>query len=178
LPGNYRLTFSLADGNDASAAAALANGMNVAAVFRDKATVARYVADGFMGRPVFNGDETDLRFLDPPVTSSRCMPRATRRRTPAALFATKSNHKRDNPMDTFAVVGNEIHFGPYRVGTLSASVPASVQANVVDALHSVEDQDEAERREFDRGYEKGHADASAEALSLFPWRRWRSASRT
>jgi hypothetical protein len=65
LPANYALTFSLADGNDGAALTALANGYNVAAVFRDKATVARYVAAGFMGRPVANGDETDLRFLDP-----------------------------------------------------------------------------------------------------------------
>lgn len=69
IPANYALTFSLADGNDAQAAQALANGMNVAAVFRDKATQARYVRDGFtwagMDVRAVNGDETDLRFLDP-----------------------------------------------------------------------------------------------------------------
>lgn len=65
LPANYSLTFSVADGNDAAAAVALANGINVAVVFRDKATVQRYEAEGYMGRPVHNGDETDLRFLDP-----------------------------------------------------------------------------------------------------------------
>jgi hypothetical protein len=65
LPANYALTFSLADGNYHNAQAALFNGMNVAAVFRDKATVARYEAAGFMGAPVFNGDDSDLRFLDP-----------------------------------------------------------------------------------------------------------------
>jgi hypothetical protein len=69
LPANYHLTFSLADGNDAAAAAAFANGYNIAAVFRDKVTVARYETSGFnLGgtvAPVANGDETDLRFLDP-----------------------------------------------------------------------------------------------------------------
>jgi hypothetical protein len=65
LPRNYALTFSLADGNETKASAALANGMNVAAVFRDKARVAVAVANGFLGFPVANGDETDLRFLDP-----------------------------------------------------------------------------------------------------------------
>jgi hypothetical protein len=75
IPANYALTFSLADGNDESARQALANGMNVAAVFRDKAAVSRVVANGFavgfkgaVGTkvyPVANGDETDLRFLDP-----------------------------------------------------------------------------------------------------------------
>jgi hypothetical protein len=65
LPSNYALTFSLADGNDQQAQAALANGMNVAAVFRNKERVALAQVEGFMGFPVANGDETDLRFLDP-----------------------------------------------------------------------------------------------------------------
>jgi hypothetical protein len=65
VPANYHLTFSLADGNDTAALQALANGFNVAAVFRSKAAVAAYEASGFLGRPVFNGDESDLRFLDP-----------------------------------------------------------------------------------------------------------------
>jgi hypothetical protein len=65
IPANYALTFSLADGNEASARVALANGLNVAAVFSDKARVARAEQEGFLGFPVANGDETDLRFLDP-----------------------------------------------------------------------------------------------------------------
>jgi hypothetical protein len=65
IPANYALTFSLADGNDSTALDALGKGMNVAAVFRDKATVAHYVASGFMSHPVACGDDTDLRFLDP-----------------------------------------------------------------------------------------------------------------
>ena len=65
LPSNYHLTFSLADGNQLQAYAALANGINVAAVFRSQADVADAIDGGFMGRPVVDGDETDLRFLDP-----------------------------------------------------------------------------------------------------------------
>jgi hypothetical protein len=65
IPANYALTFSLADGNEAHAKAALANGLNVAAVFADKARVSRAITEGFMGAPVANGDDTDLRFLDP-----------------------------------------------------------------------------------------------------------------
>lgn len=69
IPANYHLTFSLADGNEAAANAALNNGMNVAAVFRDKAAVSRYVESGFtlagLPVPVSAGDDTDLRFLDP-----------------------------------------------------------------------------------------------------------------
>jgi hypothetical protein len=65
IPSNYALTFSLADGNEAHARAALANGLNVAAVFSDKARVSRAISEGFLGHPVANGDDTDLRFLDP-----------------------------------------------------------------------------------------------------------------
>jgi hypothetical protein len=66
IPANYHLTFSLAESNEPAARVALANWMNVAAVFRDKATVAWRQTTGYMGRPVYNGDDTDLRFLDPP----------------------------------------------------------------------------------------------------------------
>jgi hypothetical protein len=52
------LTFSKADGNDADVAKAIASGMNVAAVF-DK------LPDTYMGLPVVDADEDDLRFLDP-----------------------------------------------------------------------------------------------------------------
>lgn len=65
LPANYHVTFSLADGNADKALEALANGLNVAAVFRSTAVRAEFMASGFMGRPVIDGDETDLRFLDP-----------------------------------------------------------------------------------------------------------------
>lgn len=69
LPANYHLTFSLADGNDKQAFIALKSGLSVAAVFRDKATLNRYIESGFeLGGQLFtvvNGDESDLRFLDP-----------------------------------------------------------------------------------------------------------------
>lgn len=55
---NYHLTFSAADGNDADVARAVAQGMNVTVVF-DR------VPETYMGRAVFDADETDLRFLDP-----------------------------------------------------------------------------------------------------------------
>jgi hypothetical protein len=70
IPANYHLTFSLADGNEDASIAAIANGMNVAAVFRNKDVVARMLADGMQlgGQhvPVTRGDDTDLRFLDLP----------------------------------------------------------------------------------------------------------------
>jgi hypothetical protein len=55
---NYHLTFSKADGNDIDVRLAASSGMNVAAVFHT-------VPETYIGRTVINGDETDLRFLDP-----------------------------------------------------------------------------------------------------------------
>lgn len=71
LPSNYSLTFSLADGNDAQARDALANGMNVAAVFN----VIRHhplpdvfpigLGDNVIRARVIDGDEHDFRPIDP-----------------------------------------------------------------------------------------------------------------
>jgi len=60
---NYHLTFSAADGNDADVAKAITQGYNVATVFGIKKTLP--MPETYMGMPVFNGDESDLRFLDP-----------------------------------------------------------------------------------------------------------------
>lgn len=60
---NYSLTFSAADGNDADVAKAIQQGYNIATVFGIKKTEAMPAT--YMGLPVFNGDESDLRFLDP-----------------------------------------------------------------------------------------------------------------
>lgn len=75
LPTNYYLTFSFTGENAIAAHKVLLHGDNVAVVFRDKATVARAIEHGFAplgawpgNRPMvqtINGDETDLRFLDP-----------------------------------------------------------------------------------------------------------------
>lgn len=56
---NYHLTFSAADGNDQDVAWAVSEGMNVTVVF-DR------LPQSYQGRPVFDADDTDLRFLDPP----------------------------------------------------------------------------------------------------------------
>ena len=60
---NYSLTFSAADGNDTDVFKAIAQGYNIAVVFGIKKTLP--MPDEYMGLPVFNGDESDLRFLDP-----------------------------------------------------------------------------------------------------------------
>jgi hypothetical protein len=60
---NYHLTFSAADGNDLDVVQALNEGLNVATVFGLKKS--EPMIEQYNGLPVFNGDESDLRFLDP-----------------------------------------------------------------------------------------------------------------
>ena len=60
---NYHLTFSAADGNDADVRKAITQGYNVATVFGIKKSLP--MPDTYEGRPVFNGDDSDLRFIDP-----------------------------------------------------------------------------------------------------------------
>jgi hypothetical protein len=60
---NYHLTFSAADGNDLDVLRAIKEGYNVATVFGIKKT--EPMPETYNGIPVFNGDESDLRFLDP-----------------------------------------------------------------------------------------------------------------
>jgi hypothetical protein len=56
---NYHLTFSNADGNINDVLAAKQAGLNIAVVFKKE------LPKTYLGLPVINGDETDLRFLDP-----------------------------------------------------------------------------------------------------------------
>lgn len=58
IPSNYHLTFSASESNQSQVTQAIANGMNVAVVFDQ-------IPDSYMGLPVIDGDEDDLRFLDP-----------------------------------------------------------------------------------------------------------------
>ena len=60
---NYSLTFSAADGNDNDVLEAIKQGYNIATVFGIKKTLP--MPDTYLGLPVYNGDESDLRFLDP-----------------------------------------------------------------------------------------------------------------
>jgi len=57
-PKNYHLTFSRSELNDVECDTVMRHGGNVAVVFDS-------VPDSFRGRPVYNGDDSDLRFLDP-----------------------------------------------------------------------------------------------------------------
>ena len=63
LPSNYHLTFSRSESNDTAVASHLANGGNVAVVFNVKKGAA--LPESWNGFTVIDGDDTDLRFLDP-----------------------------------------------------------------------------------------------------------------
>jgi hypothetical protein len=70
LPANYHLTFSAAENNEADCAAVLRAGGSVAVVFRNRETVERLLQVGSYNlggvtAPLVDGDETDLRYLDP-----------------------------------------------------------------------------------------------------------------
>ena len=58
IPKNYHLTFSRAEDNEDRVDKALEKGLNVAVVFNK-------LPKTWKGLPVIDGDETDLRFLDP-----------------------------------------------------------------------------------------------------------------
>ena len=60
---NYHLTFSAADGNDNDVRRAIKEKYNIATVFGIKKS--QPMPETYEGTPVFNGDESDLRFLDP-----------------------------------------------------------------------------------------------------------------
>ncbi|NBP03410.1 MAG: hypothetical protein EBU90_25640 [Proteobacteria bacterium] len=60
---NYHLTFSAKESNDLDVLKAMDQGYNVAMVFGVKKS--EPLPESYMGRPVFNGDTSDLRFLDP-----------------------------------------------------------------------------------------------------------------
>jgi len=62
LPKNYQLTFSRSEDNHAETVDILNRGHNVAVVFgiKDEANL----PETYLGFPVINGDESDLRFLD------------------------------------------------------------------------------------------------------------------
>jgi hypothetical protein len=58
LPANYSLTFSRKENNQSECESVLERGGNVAAVFSS-------IPESYASRPTFDGDQSDLRFLDP-----------------------------------------------------------------------------------------------------------------
>lgn len=68
LPANYHLTFSISERPSSykEAMAWLRTGHNAALVVRNERQVRWTVAMGWRGFPAIDGDETDIRFDDPP----------------------------------------------------------------------------------------------------------------
>lgn len=68
LPANYDLTFSYSGVADYApyVAKAVANGERIAVVFRNRSIVEAMLANGdtFLGLPIVDGDDTDIRHLD------------------------------------------------------------------------------------------------------------------
>jgi hypothetical protein len=69
IPANYDLTFSYSGVPDYApyVAKAVANGERIAVVFRDRSIVDAMLANGetFLGLPVVDGDNSDVRHLEP-----------------------------------------------------------------------------------------------------------------
>jgi hypothetical protein len=69
VPANYDLTFSYSGAPQYAPFVrnAIANGERIAVVFRNRAIVESMLANGesFMGLPVVDGDDSDIRHLDP-----------------------------------------------------------------------------------------------------------------
>lgn len=69
IPANYDLTFSYSGVSEylPFVEKAVANGERIAVVFRDRSIVDAMLANGetFLGLPVVDGDNTDIRHLDP-----------------------------------------------------------------------------------------------------------------
>lgn len=70
-PANYHLTASYSEASQEYALSvldAVMRGFNAAVVFRDRATAKKAMRDGFKGLRVLDGDEHDVRYLDPRAT--------------------------------------------------------------------------------------------------------------
>jgi hypothetical protein len=62
-PSNYHITFSKNESNEVECLAAIKAGVNVAVVFDTKK--GEDLPETWNGAPVYDGDDTDVRFLDP-----------------------------------------------------------------------------------------------------------------
>lgn len=76
-PDNYHLTFSLTESNAAQARQVLAAGSNVAAVLKN-------LNGTLFGFPIIDGDEHDLRFLDPVGVVVGLHPKGSLKKHPGA----------------------------------------------------------------------------------------------
>jgi hypothetical protein len=63
IPANYHITFSQSESNGFEVATALNSGFNAAVVFAVEK--GKEMIKEWNGFPVYDGDDTDLRFMDP-----------------------------------------------------------------------------------------------------------------
>ena len=83
LPSNYSLTFSRSETNEADCVEILNLGFNVACVFGDTLPAI------FQNRPVINGDEHDLRHLDPKGVVIGLTPKGSRAKRDGSGFVIR-----------------------------------------------------------------------------------------
>jgi hypothetical protein len=85
IPPNYHLTFSFSGDNLADCKTALANGMNVAVPFLKQPAT-------WLGYPVIDGDEDDLRFLQTSPCIIGLRAKGPLRKSPSSPFLGDNHH--------------------------------------------------------------------------------------
>jgi hypothetical protein len=91
-PKNYHLTFSRSETNQTDCLAVLAAGGNVAVVFRG-----RPLPDSWRGYQVSDGDQTDLRFLDPTNVVVGLVAKGTGRHDASGFVVDQDSVVQQNP---------------------------------------------------------------------------------
>jgi hypothetical protein len=84
LPANYHLTFSRSETNEAQCLEVLAAGGNVAVVFAGE------FPEHYLGYPVINGDDHDLRHLDGRGVVVALSPKGRKAKTDKSGFVVRS----------------------------------------------------------------------------------------
>jgi hypothetical protein len=95
LPPNYSLTFSRSEDNDPRCRTVLEAGGTVAVVFRDQ-----HFPNRFLGHQVVNGDEHDLRFLDPEGVVIGLSAKGTAKHDESGFVVETSSARRTLPLLT------------------------------------------------------------------------------
>jgi hypothetical protein len=89
ITSNYHLTFSRKENNKNDCLNALANGINVAVVFRGG------LPSEYMGHPVIDGDLSDLRFLDQSPVIVGLKEKGEAKRDETGFVVDTSNQERE-----------------------------------------------------------------------------------
>ena len=84
MPRNYHLTFSRSETNEAQCLEVLAAGGNVAVVSSQP------MPDAYLGAPVIDGDESDLRHVDPPGVVVWLSPKGAKAKADRSGFVVRA----------------------------------------------------------------------------------------